>query len=146
MKISTKGRYALRMIVDMLQHQENGPVALKDVAERQNISKKYLEQIALTLAQKDIMRGSRGHLGGYRVIGDPTAYTVYDILEITEGSLHPVACLDAEKNACERCHGCETLYIWQELDSRIQEYLRSMTIQDVVDTVVARNEAKAKKD
>lgn len=135
MKISTKGRYALRMIIDMLQHQQDGPVALKDIAERQNISKKYLEQIALVLSKKGVMRGSRGHQGGYRMTGNPAEYTVYDILEITEGSMHPVACLDEEHNSCERCNGCETLYIWTELDARIKAYLSSLTIQDVLDTL-----------
>ncbi len=141
MKISTKGRYALRMILDMLQYQETGPVALKDIAERQNISKKYLEQIALVLSQHGIMRGSRGHLGGYRMLGEAKDYTVYDILEVMEGSLHPVACLDHAPNDCERCNGCETLFIWKELDDRIQQYLRSMTIQDVLDTMVANRKA-----
>lgn len=141
MKISTKGRYALRMILDMLQHQGTGPVALKDVAERQNISKKYLEQIALTLSQAGVMRGSRGHLGGYRVVADPSVYSVYDILEITEGSLHPVTCLDQAPNACERCNGCETLFIWQGLDAHIQQYLRGITIQQVLDTMQANHAA-----
>ena len=141
MKISTKGRYALRMILDMLQYQQDGPVALKDIAERQNISKKYLEQIALVLSKEGVMRGSRGHQGGYRMIGDPKVYTVYDILEITEGSMHPVACLDEEHNSCERCNGCETLYIWTELDNRIKEYLSSLTIQDVLDTITKHQKA-----
>ncbi len=133
MKISTKGRYALRMILDMLQNQGDGPVALKDIAERQNISKKYLEQIALVLSKQGIMRGARGHLGGYRMVGEAKDHTVYDILEVMEGSLHPVACLDHAPNDCERCNGCETLFIWLELDERIQEYLRGMTLQDVLD-------------
>ena len=94
MKISTKGRYALRMLLDMIQHQEEGAVALKEVAARQNISKKYLEQIALVLSQKGILHGSRGHQGGYRLVGKAADYTVCDILETMEGSLHPVACLD----------------------------------------------------
>ncbi len=141
MKISTKGRYALRMILDMLQNQGTGPVALKEIAERQNISKKYLEQIALVLSQAGVMKGSRGHLGGYRMVGSAADYTVYDILEIMEGSLHPVACLDHAPNDCERCNGCETLFIWLELDERIQQYLRSMTIQDVLDRM-AQNRAE----
>ena len=137
MKISTKGRYALRMLLDIAQHQGNSAVALKDVAERQNISKKYLEQIALVLSQKGVLHGARGHQGGYRLIGTPKDYTLYSILETMEGSLHPVACLDAETNVCERCNGCETLFIWEGLDDAIRKYLSSMTLQDVMDRMMA---------
>ena len=137
MKISTKGRYALRMILDMARYQEHGPVALKDIAERQNVSKKYLEQIALVLSQSGMLHGARGHQGGYRLVGQPADYTVCDILEKMEGSLHPVSCLDHAPNACERCNGCETLFIWEELDKRINEYLTSMTLQDVLDRMAA---------
>ena len=143
MKISTKGRYALRMLLDMAQHQGKGSVPLKDIAERQNVSKKYLEQIALILSQTGMLHGSRGHQGGYRMLGKASDYTVYSVLEITEGSLHPVACLDQSPNACERCTGCETLFIWEELDNRIREYLSSMTPQDILDGMEAR---KAKKE
>ena len=141
MKISTKGRYALRMLLDMAQHQDHGAVALKEVAERQNISKKYLEQIALVLSQKGVLHGARGHQGGYRLMGAPKDYTLYSILETMEGSLHPVACLDAEHNSCERCNGCETLFIWEGLDDVIRDYLASMTLQDVLDRMAA-NKAK----
>lgn len=142
MKISTKGRYALRMILDMVQHQENGAVALKEIAARQNISKKYLEQIALVLSQKGILRGARGHQGGYRLVGEPSDYTVLSILETTEGSLHPVACLDQAPNDCERCNGCETLFIWEGLDKVISSYLSSMTLQDVLDKMAASKAVK----
>ena len=135
MKISTKGRYALRMMLDMAQNQKNGPVALKDIAERQNVSKKYLEQIALVLSQGGVLQGTRGHQGGYRLIIDPAECTVYDILESVEGSMHPVACLDHSPNDCERCNGCETLYVWQGLDTVIQNYLKGITLQDVLDRV-----------
>ena len=133
MKISTKGRYALRMMLDMVQHQHNGPVALKDIAERQNVSKKYLEQIALVLSQDGILQGTRGHQGGYRMIKAPNECTVYEILEAVEGSMHPVACLDQSPNACERCTGCDTLFIWEGLDKVVRDYLCSMTLQDVLD-------------
>lgn len=135
MKISTKGRYALRMMLDMAQHQKNGPVALKDIAERQNVSKKYLEQIALVLSQAGVLQGTRGHQGGYRLIAEPRECTVYDILVSVEGSMHPVACLDHSPNDCERCNGCETLYVWQGLDTVIQNYLKGITLQDVLDKV-----------
>ena len=142
MKISTKGRYALRMILDMVQHQGGGAVALKEIAARQNISKKYLEQIALVLSQKGVLRGARGHQGGYRLVGEPKDYTVLDILEMTEGSLHPVACLDHAPNDCERCNGCETLFIWQGLDEVIISYLSAMTLQDVLDRMMANKQNK----
>ncbi len=142
MKISTKGRYALRMMLDMAQHQERGAVALKDVAARQNISKKYLEQIALVLGQAGILHGARGHQGGYRLVGEPKDYTVCEILEKMEGSLHPVACLDQAPNVCERCNGCETLFIWEELDRRIRDYLTSMTLQDVLDRMAANRKSE----
>lgn len=142
MKISTKGRYALRMILDMVQHQGSGAVALKEIAARQNISKKYLEQIALVLSQKGVLRGARGHQGGYRLVGEPKDYTVLDILEMTEGSLHPVACLDHAPNDCERCNGCETLFIWQGLDEVIISYLSAMTLQDVLDRMMANKQNK----
>ena len=142
MKISTKGRYALRMIVDLMQYQGSGAVALKEIAARQNISKKYLEQIALTLSQKGVLRGARGHQGGYRLVGEPRDYTVLDILEMTEGSLHPVACLDHAPNDCERCNGCETLFIWQGLDEVISSYLSAMTLQDVLDKMAANQACK----
>ena len=143
MKISTKGRYALRMLLDMATHQDAGAVALKDIAERQNISKKYLEQIALVLSQAGILRGSRGHQGGYRMIGRPEDYTVCQILETMEGSLHPVACLDHRPNDCSRCNGCETLYIWEGLDEVIRRFLSSMTLADVLEHIAsARNQAQ----
>lgn len=138
MKISTKGRYALRMLLDMVQHQGKGAVALKEIAARQNISKKYLEQIALVLSQAGVLRGSRGHQGGYRLMGNAADYTVRQILETMEGSLHPVACLDHAPNDCERCNGCETLFIWEGLDELIREYLSSMTLQDILDRMAAK--------
>lgn len=140
MKISTRGRYALRMLLDMAQNGSEGAVALKEIAERQNISKKYLEQIALVLGQKGVLRGARGHQGGYRLVGQPADYTVLDILEMVEGSLHPVACLDQKPNGCERCNGCETLFIWEGLDEVIRGYLSKMTLQDVLDRVAAGRE------
>ncbi len=133
MKISTKGRYALRMMLDMVRHQKDGPVALKDIAERQHVSKKYLEQIALVLSQEGMLQGTRGHQGGYRLIADPKDCTVYDILAVVEGSMHPVACLDQTPNACERCDTCDTLYVWEGLDEVIQQYLQGITLQDMLD-------------
>ena len=94
MKISTKGRYALRMMIDLAEHQGEGFVSLKDIAARQGISKKYLEQIIPILNRSNFLQANRGAQGGYRLAKAPSAYTVKDILELTEGSLVPVACLD----------------------------------------------------
>ena len=109
MKISTKGRYALRMMLDLAYHQDEGYIALKDIARRQNISKKYLEQIVSLMRGPDILATSRGYRGGYRLARPPRDYTVGEILRLTEGSLAPVACLEEGADKCPRAAGCETL-------------------------------------
>ena len=142
MKISTKGRYALRMLLDMAQHQQEGYVTLKDIAQRQGISKKYLEQIALVLGQAGILHGVRGHQGGYRLVGTPADYTVLEILRAMEGSLAPVACLDQGDNLCDRRHECLTLPLWEGLDAVIRGYLGSITLQDVLEGRVGTSKAE----
>lgn len=138
MKISTKGRYALRMLLDLAEHQNDGYVALKDIAARQNISKKYLEQIIPIFNSSDILKASRGFQGGYRLSKSPDQYTVAEILRLTEGSLAPVACLQHEPIECERCDECETLPVWQGLYKVISEYLEGITLQDIIDGKNAR--------
>ena len=133
MKISTKGRYALRMMLDLAAHQGGGYVALKDIAQRQEISKKYLEQIVPMLSKSDILRTTRGYQGGYRLARRPEDYTARDILRLTEGSLAPVACLDCEVNTCPRSANCPTLPLWQGLDRVIEDYLAGVTLQDLID-------------
>lgn len=133
MKISTKGRYALRMLLDLAQHQENGYIALKDIAKRQGISKKYLEQIIPILNKSDVLTANRGYQGGYRLAKAPSKYTVGEILRLTEGSLSPVACLDHDPIECDRCDDCMTLPVWKGLDKVINEYLDSITLQDIID-------------
>lgn len=133
MKISTKGRYALRMMLDLAAHQGDGYVALKDIAQRQEISKKYLEQIVPMLGKSDILRTTRGYQGGYRLARAPEDYTVYEILAIAEGGLAPVACLDGTENLCPRKDSCLTLPVWEGLDRTIREYLSSITLQDILD-------------
>ena len=133
MKISTKGRYALRMMIDTAQNQDKGFVALKDIAERQNISKKYLEQIVLQLTQAGMLWASRGHQGGYKLAGDPGDYTVGQILRVVEGPLTPVACLEQTPNQCERCGFCLTLPVWEGLQDVVENYLDGITLQDVLD-------------
>ena len=133
MKISTKGRYALRMLLDLAEHQNEGYIALKDIAERQNISKKYLEQIVPMLNKSDILQTNRGFQGGYRLAKKPDKYTVGSILRITEGSLSPVACLDQNPIYCSRSGECATLPVWQGLGRVINEYLDGITLQDILD-------------
>ena len=133
MKISTKGRYALRMLLDLAEHRDKGFIPLKDIAERQGISKKYLEQIVGILNQSGILRTNRGYQGGYMLAQPPEKYTVGQVLRITEGSLSSVACLDTETNLCERSSFCKTLPVWQGLDKLVNEYLDSITLQDILD-------------
>ncbi len=132
MKISTKGRYALRMLLDVAENQQDSTVTLKEISERQGISKKYLEQIALVLSQAGILRGARGHQGGYRLAVSPDKLSVAEIIRVTEGSLAPVACLEQQPNECERCGQCRTLFVWEGLDQAIVAYLESITLQDVL--------------
>ena len=138
MKISTKGRYALRMLIDLAEHKESGYISLKDVAKRQQISKKYLEQIIPIFNHTGMLLTNRGALGGYKLARTPDKYTVAEILRLTEGSIAPVACLDQEPNECERSADCITLPIWQGLYDVITEYLEGITLQDILDQEQAR--------
>ena len=133
MKISTKGRYALRLMVDLAEHKDNGFTALKDIADRQNISKKYLEQIVPLLNGADMLITNRGNRGGYKLSKEPKDYTVGDILKITEGSMVPVACLENGAGKCERRNYCQTLFVWEGLYKLVNEYLDSITVQDILD-------------
>lgn len=133
MKISTRGRYALRMLIDLAEHENCGFVALKDIAARQNISKKYLEQIIPIFNNSDILKTARGSQGGYRLSRSPEKYTVGEILRLTEGNLAPVDCLTQDPIECERSVDCPTLPVWQGLNRVINEYLDSITLQDILD-------------
>jgi|GEM_PF-2844 len=134
MKISTKGRYVLRMLIDLAEHQGDGYIPLKEIAQRQGVSKKYLEQIVPMLNKSDILRTNRGFQGGYRLAKAPDKYTVGDILRLTEGSLAPVACLESGVVECDRSEHCATLSLWQGLYKVINEYLDSVTLQDLIDS------------
>lgn len=133
MKISTKGRYALRMLLDLAQHMEQGYVPLKDIADRQNLSKKYLEQIVPVLNKSEMLQTNRGFQGGYRLAKAPDEYTVGEILRLTEGNLAPVACLADDPNQCLRREECITLPVWEGLYRAIAEYLDSITLQDILE-------------
>ena len=132
MLISTKGRYALRILVDMAEHQSEHYIPLKEIAQRQGISEKYLESIVKTLVKGGILTGLRGKGGGYRLSRPPEQYTVGAILQMTEGSLAPVSCLEKDAAPCARAAGCRTLAMWQGLDQGIREYLDQFTIADLM--------------
>ena len=134
MKISTKGRYALRMLIDLAEHEGDGFIALKDIAERQNISKKYLEQIVPILSRSGILRTNRGSQGGYALAKEPEHVTVGEILRLTEGSLSPVVCLDGDPAQCPRSTDCPTLPVWQGLNRVINEYLDGITLRSILDS------------
>ena len=135
MLISTKGRYALRVMVDMAEHRSEGYLPLKEVARRQEISEKYLESIIKVLVQNDLLVGLRGKGGGYRLVRDPEEYTVGAILRLTEGELAPVACLSGDRKNCHRVSECRTLPMWKRLDEIVNEYLDSVTIADLMNTM-----------
>lgn len=133
MKISTKGRYALRMMLDLAMHKSDGYISLKDIAERQGISKKYLEQIVPLLNKSALLKTNRGYQGGYMLSKEASEYTVGEILRVTEGSLAPVTCLEYEPNDCERAGQCMTLEVWKGLYKAVTEYLDGITLQDIID-------------
>ena len=132
MKISTKGRYALRMMIDIAENQDAGFVALKDIAGRQEISKKYLEQIALHLSQCGMLRAVRGYQGGYKLARPARDYTVAQILSAVEGSMAPVTCLEDYENTCPRRAECKSLPVWMGLEKVIDNYLNDITLEDIV--------------
>ena len=133
MKISTKGRYALRMVIDLAEHADDGFISLKDIAARQGLSKKYLEQIVPLLNKTGMLSTTRGYQGGYKLAKSPSECTVGAILQTTEGSLAPVSCLEHTPNPCERCSACDTLPVWEGLNRVIMDYLDGITIQTILD-------------
>lgn len=132
MMISTRGRYALRVLADLAEHRSEGYVPMKDVAARQEISLKYMEKILPVLTKNHIVDGIQGKGGGYRLSREPGEYTLGEILRLTEGSLAPVACLECGAKPCPRAANCPTLPVWGELDKRISGYLDSVTLADLV--------------
>ena len=133
MKISTKGRYALRLMLDLALHDNDAPVRIKDIAARQDISDKYLEQIISSLNKAGYVKSIRGPQGGYKLAKDTSGYKVGMILRLTEGSLAPVACLDDEVNQCDRQETCATLKLWQQLDDAIKSVVDTVTLADLVE-------------
>ena len=131
MLISTKGRYALRVMVDLAEHPNEGFIPLKVIAKRQEISEKYLENIIKLLVKAKLLNGLRGKGGGYRLTKAPEQYTVGSILRLTEDSLAPVVCLEENAAACSRMAECRTLALWQGLDKVINDYLNNVTLADL---------------
>lgn len=132
MMISTRGRYALRVMIDLAEHNDGGYIAMKEVAARQDISLKYLEKILPLLVGEKMIEGVHGKGGGYRLTRKPEEYRVGDILRLTEGDLAPVACLECNAEPCKRTADCRTLPMWNKLNGLINDYLDSVTIADLM--------------
>lgn len=132
-KISTKGRYALRVMLDLAEHNTGKYIPLMDIAQRQEISEKYLESIVSVLSKNDFVTSLRGKGGGYKLAKQPEEYTVGSILRITEGPLTPVACLNKKPNTCERAAECKTLKMWVDFENLINDYFDNITLADLLE-------------
>ncbi len=141
MKISTKGRYALRLMLDLAQYSnENEYVSIKKVSQRQDISEKYLEQIVAQLSRANFVKSIRGAQGGYRLVKAPENYTVGMILRLIEGNLSSVSCLEDNPNKCQPCNNCVTLEVWQQINDAVDSVIDNITLQDLVQ----KQQAKAR--
>ena len=138
MRISTRGRYALRLMLDLATNYTGKPIRLKDVAKRQEISDKYLEQIISVLNKARFVRSIRGPQGGYLLTRRPEEYTVGDILRLTEGSMAPVECVE-EEGFCDRIDQCATSVVWIRLNQAIKDVIDNITLQDLVDIQLEKN-------
>ena len=130
--ISTKGRYALRVMIDLAKNENGQPMPLKDIAERQGISKKYLEIIVKDLVDGRLVKGASGKGGGYVLLRKPEEYSVGEIVELMEGTLAPVACLQKDAEECPRYASCATLPLWQELDQLVRDFLYQKKLTDLL--------------
>lgn len=137
MMVSTKGRYALRVLIDLALHPMDEYVSLKGIADRQDVSMKYLENIVATLSKAGYLESLRGKNGGYRLKDSPDKYTVGSVLRLTEGTLAPVACLEnCNSEECSHSASCLTLPLWHKLDNIVNEYLDSVTIADLINKTI----------
>ena len=132
MIISTKGRYALRILLDLAEHPAGEYVPMKEIAARQELSLKYLERIVPLLSRNGLVEGVHGKGGGYRLGVEPENCSLWQVLMLTEGDLAPVSCLECGAKPCERSASCKTLPVWKELDKRIREYLQSVSLADLL--------------
>jgi len=130
--ISTRGRYALRVIIDLAENADDGLIPMHEVAKRQGISLKYLERILPELVSGQLVEGVHGKGGGYRLTKKPEDISVAEVLKLTEGDIAPVACLEENAPACDRIEDCRTLPVWKGLNDRINEYLESVKITDLM--------------
>lgn len=130
--VSTKGRYALTVMLDLAENQGEGYVSLSDIANRQALPMKYLEILVSTLNKGGMVASRRGKKGGYRLVKEPEDYSVYEILTLTEGSLAPVECVKRNDH-CDRATSCMTLPVWMGLDKAVEDYLSNITLKDVLD-------------
>lgn len=133
MKVSTKGRYALRLMLDIALYEKEKPVRLKEVAKRQELPVKYMENIVSVFVKAGFLKSVRGPQGGYQLTKAPGEYTVGAILRLTEGNMSPVDCLETEENPCQRSDQCVTLKIWKELDTAIKSVIDRYTLEDLLD-------------
>lgn len=133
MMVSTKGRYALRIMLDLAQQEPETYISLTSVSGRQGVSVKYMEAIVAILNRAGLVESQRGKDGGYRLRRKPSEYSIGSILKLTEGSLAPVSCLDCDQSGCDRADSCLTLPMWQRLDEIIDGYLEKITLQDLLD-------------
>ena len=136
MLVSTKGRYALRVMVELACHSREEYVPLRTIAQQQGISEKYLESILTVLSKAGVINGLRGKGGGYRLNRDAKDYSVGEILRLAEGTLAPVSCLDCKPNKCERAASCRTLPMWEKLNTLISNYLYSVSRADLIDSSI----------
>ncbi len=135
MKISTKGRYAVRIMLDLAMNDDGEYIPIKNVAERQSVSVKYIEQIIILLSRAGYVKSIRGNKGGYKLAYSPKDYTIGMILRCVEGSLTPVSCLDDKVNQCPRAKECLTLPLWIKLNKAINDVVDNTTLQDVIDGI-----------
>lgn len=136
MKISTKGRYAIRVMIDLAEHNTGEFIPLMDIAERQEISEKYLESIVSVLSKNELLLSLRGKGGGYKLNRLPEEYTIGDILRLTEGSFAPVACLEKKPNTCVKAGECKTLGMWEGFQKVVEQYFDGITIADLANKTV----------
>ncbi len=132
MLISTRGRYALRVLIDLAENNSKTYIPMKDVANRQGLSLKYIERIMPTLSKSKLVEGIHGKGGGYRLTKSPEDYRVGDILRLTEGDLAPVACLEGSATPCERANECRTLPMWKDFHKLVNDYFDSITLADLI--------------
>ena len=130
--ISTKGRYSIRLMLDLAEQNSENPVPLEAIAARQDISKKYLEAIAKTLVTAKLIKSSSGKNGGYTLTRKPEEYTIYEILKLTEGSLATVSCLEETAEICPRANKCKTVSMWRGYDEVFRNYFTNITIKDLL--------------